>query len=144
MQRFANGSQAPYGLYVSTKPFDIRLVNGAGERLQGLQGASYMRLPMWMVVAFGPAFGGAFVLLFPLLVLASPLAALLGRLQTADSPSLAVTSARGGFQPAMSYFKGDGEAQDGAQTHGAGPASNPEVADLQGEVEARKGGHNDA
>ena len=135
MQHFTNGSPAPYGLYLSTKPFDIRLVNGEGERILGLDGASYMRLPMWMVMAFGPAFGGAFVLLFPLIVLASPVAALLGRMKTADAP---VMVARGGFEPAMSYFKGEGEAaKDGA-------SADPEVADLQGEVEALKDGEGDA
>ena len=130
MERYTAGSKAPYGLYLSTKPLDIRLVNGEGEHLEGLRDASYMRLPMWMVVLFGPAFGGAFVLLFPLLVLASPIAALMGRLKTADDHAYVV---RGGFQPAMSYFKGEGE-----ETHGdKGEGADPNVADLQDEVKAR-------
>ncbi len=130
MERYTAGSKAPYGLYLSTKPLDIRLVNGEGEHLEGLQDASYMRLPMWMVVLFGPVFGGAFVLMFPLLVLASPIAALMGRLKTADDHAYVV---RGGFQPAMSYFKGEGE--EGEKGEGA----DPNVADLQDEVKARLG-----
>ncbi len=126
MKRYENNSQAPYGMYLSTRPFDVRLVNGHSERLEGLEGASYRRLSMWLVVALGPILGGAFVLLFPLIVLASPVAALLHRSQSAVVEEHAYV-ARGGFQPAMSYFKGEQGADE----------QDPQVADLADEVQAR-------
>ncbi len=126
MKRYENDSQAPYGMYLSTRPFDVRLVNGHSDRLEGIEGASYRRLPMWLVVALGPILGGAFVLLFPLVVLASPIAALLHRGQASVVEEHAYV-ARGGFQPAMSYFKGE-QATD---------EPDPQVADLADEVQTR-------
>ena len=60
---------APYGLYISTRPFDVRFVGADGETLDGLPGASYRRVPTLLALLLAPMLGGAFVIAFPILVI---------------------------------------------------------------------------
>ena len=69
MKTYRNEEIAPYGVYVSLRALDIQVVDGEGEKLSGRPGATYRRIPMPLLVLLSPVIGGAFVLLFPVLVL---------------------------------------------------------------------------
>ncbi len=71
MRTYRHGETARYGLYLSAWPPDVRFVSADGETLEGVDRASYMRLPTLLVVLLGPVIGGLFVLLFPLVVFAA-------------------------------------------------------------------------
>ena len=127
MKRYSATQPAPYGLYISPRNFDIRFVGADGEPLEGKDGATYRRIPTWLVVVFGPALGGIFVLAFPLLVIA----AIVGTLGAAAFKALSRRHgyvARGGWQPAAAYF----DKKQEARAEGDAPAA--ELDDLQAEV----------
>jgi hypothetical protein len=71
MRTYRNGEAARYGLYLSAWLPDLRFVSADDEPLEGIERASYMRLPTPLVVLLGPVIGGLFVLLFPLVVFAA-------------------------------------------------------------------------
>ncbi|TNF35365.1 MAG: hypothetical protein EP329_06280 [Deltaproteobacteria bacterium] len=130
MKRYENGTEAPYGLYLSASPIDVRFVGAEGEALDGREGARYLHLPAWMVVALGPALGGAFVMAFPLLVIA----AVLGLALTLTFKGLGTKHsyvARANWQPAAAYF------DQGATGDDVDPLWDAEMAALEREVMAR-------
>ena len=130
MKRYETGSEAPYGLYVTARPPDIRFVGAEGESLEGHEGAKYMHLPMWTVVALGPVMGGFFLVSFPLLVIGALLVAL-SRAIAGKFANQHAWVARGGYQPVAAYFKGDEEGTASAEA-GEGDTG---LEDLEGEVQ---------
>jgi hypothetical protein len=135
MKRYETGSEAPYGLYISGRPLDIRFVGADGESLEGQPGAKYGRLPMWTVVALGPAMGGFFVVAFPLLVIGALLVAL-SRAIASKLADQTAWVARGGYQPVAAYFKGDEESTAAAEPTDAVEGASG-LEDLEGEVAER-------
>ena len=136
MKRYTTNQPATYGLYVSARPLDVQLIGADGETLRGREGASYRRLPMWAVVALGPALGGVFVMAFPLLVIA----AVLGTLATLAVRAVTTRHAyvaQSTWQPAVSFFDARAEGPDAAPK---APESADGVADLQAEVARRAEG----
>jgi len=130
MKRYETGEAAPYGIYIARNVMDVRFNGADGEALEGRAGGRYLRLPTWLVVAVAPALGGAFVLAFPLLVIA----AIVGTLGVGAARKLGGNRhayvARSGWQPAAAYFK-----QEQASAGDAG--DDPELAELEAEVAAR-------
>lgn len=110
MKRYQTGSEAPYGLFVSVRPLDVRFVGADGESLEGHAGAQYVHLPMWTVVALGPVLGGFFLISFPLLALAA-LLVVLGRATAGHLATRYAWVARSAYRPVMATFRGD---DDGA------------------------------
>lgn len=133
MKRFQVGHAAPYGLYVSRRPLAVHFVGADGEALEGKPGASFVRLPTWMIAVLAPALGGAFVMLFPLLVIAAVFAAVATLVSRKFASSHAYVT-RVGWEPSAAYFKKDhtkGEAE--TET----PAADPALDALEAEVAAR-------
>jgi len=131
MKRYASHQPATYGLYFSTRPMDLRFVGADGENLDGHEGASYRRVPMWLAVLLGPVLGGIFVIAFPLIVIG----ALIGTTATAAVRALThrhAYVARNTWQPAASYF--DAKADDAKRREDAAAA---ELSDLEDEVGAK-------
>lgn len=131
MKRYNNGTEAPYGLYLSTNRVDLRFVGADGESIEGRDNARYVHLPTWMLVVLGPALGGAFVMAFPLLVIAS----VLGFVATMAVKRLSADHgyvARSSWQPAAAYFD-HGATGDASLT----PEGDAEMAALEREVMAR-------
>ncbi|PKN54520.1 MAG: hypothetical protein CVU56_26115 [Deltaproteobacteria bacterium HGW-Deltaproteobacteria-14] len=127
MKRYNANQPAPYGLYISPRHLDIRFVGADGEPLEGKAGVEYRRIPTWLIVVFGPALGGIFVLAFPLLVLG----AVIGTLGAAVVKAFGHRHgyvARSGWQPAAAYF----DKKQGP--HAEGEARAPELDDLEAEV----------
>lgn len=127
MKRYDANQPAPYGLYLSTRPFDIRFVGAEGEPLEGKDGASYRHVPTWLAVLLAPALGGAFVLAFPIIVLVAIFGAIGGALFKGVGKRHSYV-ARNGWQPAAAYF----DKKDASRTDGDTPAD--ELADLDAEV----------
>ncbi len=69
MKTYTTKQAAEYGLYTSFNPMDVRFVGAAGEPLEGLDGASYRRVPTLLALALAPVLGAVFVISFPLLIL---------------------------------------------------------------------------
>jgi hypothetical protein len=130
MKRYSNNQPAPYGLYVSARPMDICFVGSEGEEITGREGASYRRLPTWFIALLAPALGGAFVMAFPLLVIATVLGTLAVAAFRALSGSHAYV-AQSSWQPAAAYFDGKPTADD------ATPTAAPELEALEAEVALR-------
>ena len=129
MKRYETGESACYGIYLGQNLLDVRFVGADGETLEGRRGGRYLRLPTWLIVVLGPALGGAFVMAFPLLVIAAVVATL-GSVVVRKLAGRHAYVARAGWQPAAAYFKHD-QAEAGA------PLDNPELTELAAEVTAR-------
>lgn len=125
---YSVNTEAPYGLYLSLSPVDVRFVGSTGEALDGLQGARYVRLPTWLLVATGPLVGAAFVVALPVLIVAAMFLAGVHALSHTDLAQRHAYVARGGFDPSASYFRG---------ASGRPTAIDPALADLADEVQAR-------
>ncbi len=76
MKTYQTAELAPYGLYLSFKPFDLSFVGAEGEALEGQPQAKYSRIPTPMLIVLSPVIGGVFVIAFPILVLVAIAAAL--------------------------------------------------------------------
>jgi hypothetical protein len=125
MKSIRNHESARYGLYVALRHLDVRLVGADGERLEGLEGATYTRLPTLLTLLLAPVLGGAFVLAFPLLVIVVVAAGLARRLALSAAEH-AVAPA--GWEPATSYLnKGEHRAE-----------LPSELADLEALVKERR------
>ena len=123
-QTFRTDARAPYGVYLSTRPLDVRFVGADGETLEGRPGVGYRRLPTALVVAAGPLFGALFVVAFPVLVAIGLLAAL--RARVADHPAWLAAPR---FQPGAVRLQRDtGDADEAL-----------ELAALRREVDTRRG-----
>jgi hypothetical protein len=130
MKRYANGTEAPYGLYLSSNPPDATFVGSEGEVIDGQDGATYVRVPTWLLVVVAPLLGGAFVVAFPALVLATILWVLGSAAVKAVSRQHAYV-VRVGWQPAMAHFKKGSEAKSDEASE------EPELQDLEAEVSER-------
>ena len=130
MKRYSSNHPAPYGLYVSARPMDIHFVGSDGEDLAGREGASYRRLPTWFIALLAPALGGAFVMAFPLLVIAAVVGTLAVGAVRAFSGRHAYV-AHSNWQPAAAYFEGKRGADDSS------PTADPELEALEAEVALR-------
>ena len=49
---------------------DMCFIGAEDETLEGVPGATYIRLPVLLMLLLSPAFGGVFVMTFPVIVLA--------------------------------------------------------------------------
>ena len=130
MKRTMNHEPATYGLYLSTRPLDLRFVGADGEALDGRDGASYRRIPTWLAVLVGPILGGLFVIAFPLIAIVAFLGTAITAAVRAATHRHAYV-ARSTWQPAVSFF--DAKADD-AKTDSA-PAA--ELGELHREVSTK-------
>lgn len=69
MKMHRSGDVTNQGIYISVWPPDCRFVGAPGEALDGREGLTYRRVPAVLALLLSPLFGGAFVLLFPVLVI---------------------------------------------------------------------------
>lgn len=130
--KFQSTQPAPYGLYISTRPLDVRFVGADGESLDGLPGAAYSRVPTLLAVLLAPVLGGAFVIAFPILVIVAAVVGLLrvtfGGLRKAAGDNAWLASSR--WEPSTSYLSKN-EKKEGADVP-------PELADLASEVDDKR------
>lgn len=139
MKTYRTNENAPYGVYVSLRGLDIQVVDGEEEALTGRPNATYRRIPMPLLILLSPVIGGAFVLLFPVLVLmAIAMAAgnALARLVRPLSQRYAHL-ARPRFEPAAAFLE---SGDEGDTPDGKPQASHPseELDELEEEVSARR------
>lgn len=110
MKTYKTTQAAPYGLYMSAHPIDVRVVGATGEALEGLPDATYRRIPTPLALSLSPLLGAGFVIAFPVLILAAVatgvLQLLLRPLHEVLTDHAWLASPR--WQPAASYLaKGD-------------------------------------
>ena len=142
MTTYRNGTQAPYGLYLSTRPLDVRFVGADGESLEGREGAEYKRLPGLLLLVAGPVLGGAFVIAFPAVIFAA-VAIGIYELSARALRSFAHGSApavRFRWQPAAAYLSNDARSEDSQAEE---PDEDEELKALEDEVEAARNAEND-
>ena len=146
MKKLTTGEAAQYGLYVSTRPLDIRFVGADGESLEGLPEANYVRLPTLAVVAAAPVLGGAFVLAFPLLVILASVVCVARLVAKAVHKTAGDHAylAQSRWEPVTSYLNRgkdeDGEADKAAEP---GDAAKDDLVDLREVVKARRSSETD-
>lgn len=133
MKTYKTQQAAAYGLYTSFNPMDVRFVGAAGEPLEGLQGATYRRVPTLLALAMAPVLGAVFVISFPLLILgavALAAAKMLAQSVRATAAEHAwVVSPR--WEPVASYLTKHPKKADAAQV----PA---ELQDLHDKVQDQR------
>ncbi len=132
MARYENHARAPYGLYVSTRPVDARFVGAEGERLDGIEGATYRRIPTPLAVLLAPVFGGLFVMAFPVVIFAAIFTAI-ARMVGAGAREAATSTARvatARYATAAAFVDGKGEDRP--------EGTEEELADLEAEVADRR------
>lgn len=145
MRTYRTGDDVPYGFYVSPRQLDLVHTGVAGQRLEGKPGATYRRIPTWLMVLASPVFGGAFVLLFPMLVLGALLwgvGVTLGKVAKAVGRQLTAPAAQVGrvrWAPATVYLQDQGEAQE-PNPAAVEPEAQDPLADLDAQVAARREG----
>lgn len=139
MKKYTAGQRAPYGVYASVWPPNMCVVSADGEPIHGKEGTTYRRIPLLLVIAAGPAIGGAFVLSFPLIVVAAVFTAIAQRVfrgatELGDSQAHLV---RLRWEPATSYLQHTDDEADTAEAV-AEPAAEDELGELAEEVRARR------
>jgi len=145
MKRHNHNDVVGYGIYCSPRSLDVRFVGADGEALAGKPGAQYIRLPMILALAVGAVLGGAFVMAFPLIVLAATVygvsRAVANRVGRAFEKRAYLAMLR--WEPVGSYLNGsrkrDAEARSD-ETDGQAPTGAPtdDLADLRDEVADRR------
>ena len=116
MKRYAVNESAPYGLYVSFSPADVRFVGSEGETLEG-RSPLYRKLPTALVILCGPVLGGAFVLAFPLVIIVA-IASIMTHLvakrfrKAAEKRVYLIENA---WQPQAAFLQGEQEEETAAQ-----------------------------
>lgn len=145
MKSYNANETAEYGIYYSLRNLDVRFVGADGEMLEGKAGVTYNRLPMALALAAGAVLGGAFVMAFPLIILAATFYGIFR--VVANKVSAAVEKraylAMLRWEPVGSYLSGsrkDHEHKDGedAAPAEATSASGDDLADLRDEVAERR------
>ena len=140
MKQYLNGKKVPNGFYFSVKPVDFQYVSADKEVLMGRKKATtYKRIPSLLMMVVAPAFGGAFVLLFPALVALTILGVLGGTvvrqlMKAVDSTAHYLNDMH--FQPAMSYLKWRKGSQQESQE--LPPEIPAELKDLEEEITKRR------
>jgi len=130
---YRSGQNVSYGMYVSTRPLDVRFVGVDGEKLEGRDDAEYRHIPNAMAMLAAPVLGGLFVISFPITIF---LAAARAMTQAAGQKVNELSEenahlARHAWQPQAAFLKGESEAVEGEV--------DEKVAVLEAEVEgARK------
>lgn len=133
MATFKSGQSVPYGMYFSVNPIDMTFVGSDDEELDGKTG-DYRRIPTLLMLALAPAFGGIFVIAFPLLVFAAVASGLykIATKQVAEVVEEHAYIAQSNFQPGYSYLTNqEGEKLDADNI-------DPELADLAAEVAEKR------
>jgi len=135
MTTYPNRMSVPYGLYLSWTPFDLRFVGSEGEQLDGREGARYHRVPAALVLLLSPVLGGAFVVAFPVIVVAALFVAASELLTAAVQPvaQTQVPLVRMRWEPAASYLN-----RNGKEGKADDEQRDPELDELEAEVEARR------
>ena len=145
MKTYSAGQPARYGVYFAPRHLDVRVVGAEDEVLEGKDNARYFRIPTVLLVAACPAIGGAFVLLFPLVILGALAVVAFQECRklvrhTADGTA---HLAQMRWQPGAAYLDGnEAEPAQPAAAPTAGPPTAPhplgDLADLEAEVRARR------
>ena len=137
MNTYSTGQSAPYGVYASAKPLDLCFVSAEGDTLEGKDGSRYVRIPTLLVIALSPAIGGAFVMLFPVLILAAlagTLAQVVARgVRSAFNRNAHVAQMR--WEPAAAYLHKNGEDADESADDAE---ADDQLENLAEEVEVRR------
>jgi len=135
MKTYETNKPAPYGVYFSMKPIDVRFVGAEGETLEG-PARSYKRLSMIAVALLGPVLGGVFVFAFPALVLLGVLYTVIkgavAKVRTSADEAAQVASLR--WAPGASYLNKIHDPNAGD----AGAPRADELDGLRAEVDARR------
>ena len=67
-RKYSAGQFVPAGIYFNRKTWELAQISGAGDYLQGGEGAAYHRVPLPLVMVLGPLVGLAFILFLPFAV----------------------------------------------------------------------------
>ena len=139
MKKYSSGQRVSYGVYGSVWPPDLCLVSADGEALEGKLDTTYWRLPLLLVVAAGPVLGGLFILAFLVIVIAAVVTAVgehiyrrVGALREPQSHLLRLH-----WEPVTSYLQRSADDKHEAEG-GGGAEPGDELADIAGEVRARR------
>ncbi len=136
MKTYQSGKPARGGVYVAPRRFDLRVVGADGEALEGKPEAKYVRIPTPLVIAMGPAIGGAYVVAFPFVIIGALAVVLVGgvRRMASSAAENQAHLAQVRWQPGAAYLNGS----ENAGTKGEDESSGDELDDLEKEIRARR------
>lgn len=136
MKTYLSGKPARGGVYVAPRRFDLRVVGADGEILEGKPNAKYIRIPTLLVIAMGPAIGGAYVVAFPFVIIGALAVVLYGGLRRLASSTAESQAhlAQVRWQPGAAYLNGSENAGKASEVE----AADGELGDLEEEIRARR------
>lgn len=137
MKTYRTGEPARYGLYIASRPLDMTFVGAEGEALDGVKGATYRRVPSLLALVMAPVLGGAFVTVFPLVVIVT-VAGVAGHwvgTRAAEAARRHANLAGVRWEPVASYLH---RPEEGEQESTETGEKDEEMAELEAEVRERR------
>ncbi len=137
MAKHTGGMQVAGGYYWNPRKWEVEVVASEGGRLKGAADARYVKLPFPVLFVVIPLLGALFLMFLPLVGFALFGYAIVKKVTggvKAGATELASTMAPGGFATGEAHFTG----KPGEEKKGEAPKS-AEIAELEKEIEARKG-----
>ncbi len=138
MAKYAGGMQVGGGYYWNPRSWEVVVVPSEGGRLQGAQGAKYVKLPFPLLFLVVPLLGALFLIFLPLIGFAlfgyAIVKKVTGSLKQ-GATELASTMAPGGFATGEAHFTG--KAGEEKKAEGETKAQK-EIEELAKEIEGRK------
>jgi len=138
MAKHTGGMQVAGGYYWNPRSWEVEVVASEGGRLKGAAGAKYVKVPFPLLFVIVPLLGALFLMFLPLIGFALFGYAIVKKVTGGVKQSaaeLASTMAPGGFATGEAHFTG----KPGEEKKGEAP-KNPEIEELEKEIEARKNG----
>lgn len=140
MKTYQTTKPAPYGVYASLSPLDMRFVGADGESLEGKAQADYFRVPTGLMLVLAPVAGAVFVVAFPALVLGMTVAAVgnyaAKQVSNVANDSVHFTVAR--WQPTAAFLRHPGKAPKATEEVKPADAHQGDLVHLEREVQERR------
>jgi hypothetical protein len=139
MAKYTNGMQVGGGYYWNASNWAVEVVPNEGGRLQGGEGAKYVKVPFPVLFVIVPLLGALFLMFMPMIGFALFGYAMVRKAAgafTQGATELAATVQPGSFATGAAYFTGKPEEKKDAAP---GAPQGGELEKLEREIADRKG-----
>ncbi len=140
MTKLSAGMNASRGYWFNCRTWTLHPVATEGAVLPGAEGEKYLRIPLLAAFIVAPLMGAAFLIFLPFIGFYLALSAVVRpvrKLFKTSATELAATVSPG-WAPGEAHLTGKRTEGEGVEEKGP-PAAEGELANLEREVEARRG-----